>query len=111
MLEESPVQDTSPNTPLLTALLDTSFTEFITLKLLKFIYILGLIGIVLSIGVTALAAFSQGFLYGIGGLIVGVIAIVLSALVLRVYMELIAVVFRIAKNTREIADNTARSGA
>ena len=105
------MQDTSPNTPLLTALMDTSFTEFITLKLLKFIYILGLIGIVLSIGVTALAAFSQGFFYGIGGLIVGAIAIVLSALVLRVYMELIAVVFRIAKNTREIADNTRGAAA
>ena len=104
------MQDASPNTPLLTAMLDTTFSEFVTLKLLKFIYILGLIAIVLSIGFTALAAFSQGFFYGIGGLIVGAIAIILSALVLRVYMELIAVVFRIAKNTREIADNT-RSAA
>ena len=57
------------------------------------------------------AAFSQGFFYGIGGLIVGAIAILLAALVLRVYMELIAVVFRIAKNTREIADNTAGGAA
>ena len=104
------MQDTGQNVPLFDALKDTSFTQFVTLKLIKLLYVLGAILIVIGVVITALGGFALGFWRGLGTLIIAPIGGLLAVLVLRVYLELIAVVFRIAKNTREIADNTRGSG-
>jgi hypothetical protein len=84
-------------------LADFSFTNFITLKLIKFLYILGLLIGALGGLVGLLAAFSQGVLAGIGGLIVVPLILLLFAMYLRVGLELLAVIFRIAENTAEMA--------
>ena len=105
------MQNSPQNVPLFEALKDTSFSQFVTLKLIKLIYILGAVAIAVGVVITALGGFALGFWRGVGGLILAPIAGLLGMLVLRVYLELIAVVFRIARNTREIADNTSRSPA
>lgn len=105
------MQSSTDNVQLFEALKDVGFTQFITLKLLKFIYILGVIGIAIGVVMTVLGGFSQGFMTGLGALVVGVIGALLAVLLLRVYMEIIAVVFRIAANTGKIAENTGRSQA
>ena len=91
------------------ALKDVSFTEFITLKLIKFLYILGLLGIAIGVLLMVLGAFSQGFVTGLGALMLGAIGALLAVVFLRVYLEIIAVVFRIASNTARIAENTSRT--
>ena len=91
------------------ALKDVSFTEFITLKLIKFLYILGLLGIAIGVLLMVLGAFSQGFVTGLGSLMLGAIGALLAVAFLRVYLEIIAVVFRIASNTARIAENTSRT--
>lgn len=58
---------------------------------------------------TVLGAFSQGLVAGLGSLIIGTIGALFAVLLLRVYLEIIAVLFRIASNTARIAENTSRT--
>ena len=83
----------------LTALLDLSFASFITLKLIRILYMLGMFVGALA----ALAAIVAAFNVHSG---LGVIALFLSPLIflfvlvaVRVSLELIAIVFRIEENT------------
>lgn len=69
------------------------FDDMITPKLITLIYWLGVIGVVLT-SVTYM--FSQNFLAGLGMLIMGVIAV-------RVWCELIIVIFKINDNLKIIA--------
>jgi|GEM_PF-1166817 hypothetical protein len=92
-------------------LLDTSFNDFITLKLIKFFYILGCI--VFAIGAfiavhIAVWVYTQGFLVSNAERIAGVLILwpvlfVVLVVLLRVWLELLASVFRIAENTTEMA--------
>ena len=86
------------------ALFDFSFSEFITTKIIKFIYGLN---IVIAGLVTLIMIFSQfghgKVLAGIGMLIISPIAFLLWVCLSRIYLELVIVIFRIAENTRDIA--------
>jgi Domain of unknown function (DUF4282)/zinc-ribbon domain len=95
-------------------LLDTSFNDFITLKLIKFFYILGCIvfAIVAFIVVPiAILEYSQGFqglqlsnAERIGAVVIASpVSFIVGVVLLRVYLELVASVFRIAENTTVMA--------
>ena len=89
-------------------LLDLSFTRFISIELIKLIYVVSL-ALVLVAGITAVVyAFTFGVLEGIGALILAPIIIFLYILLVRVILEIIIVVFRIAESTRIIAENTSQ---
>ncbi|MER3420155.1 MAG: hypothetical protein C4290_06350 [Chloroflexota bacterium] len=85
------------------ALFDLSFSEFITTRIIKVLYVLVLIGV----GLVSLAIFFSLAQSGAGGLIVGLIVapllFLLYVIVARVWMELVIVIFRIAEYTRQIA--------
>jgi hypothetical protein len=84
------------------ALFDMSFSEFITTKLIKVLYILLLIVLVLGYLGLLISGFSSSL--GVGLLmmfIVGPIAVLLYLIMIRVYLELIMVLFRIEENTRK----------
>lgn len=87
-------------------LFDFSFEEFITLSIIKLIYILLL---VLS-GFGALAMFvglaSQGAFGVVIGLIVAPIIFLVYVVLTRVWLEFLIVVFRIERNAAEIARNS-----
>jgi hypothetical protein len=86
------------------ALFDFSFSQFVTTRVIKFLYILG-------IGAAGLASISWvvtafrtvGILAGILALLVSPIVFLFFVLWARVSLELVAVVFRIANYTAEIA--------
>ncbi|MFA5258343.1 MAG: DUF4282 domain-containing protein [Opitutales bacterium] len=86
-----------------TALLDISFTSYITTKLVKLIYIVCLV----LIGIGGLAAlvtfFSCGVGAGILGLLMTPIIMLLEIMAVRVWLEMIMVVFRIAEDVNKIA--------
>ena len=69
------------------------FDDMLTPKLITLIYWLGVIGVVVT-SVTYM--FSQNFLAGLGMLIMGVIAV-------RVWCELIIVIFKINENLKVVA--------
>lgn len=82
--------------------LDFGFTKFITLKAIKVLYALGLVLIVLGwLGFSLITVFNS-FVAGLGVFFLGAIAVVIYVILLRIQLELIAVVFRIGENTTKL---------
>jgi len=92
----------------LAKLFDFSFEEFITLSIIKVIYVVLLI----SSGIGALFMFvSMATLGGamlVLGLILAPVLFIVYVILARVWLEFLIVVFRIADNTAEIARNGRR---
>jgi Domain of unknown function (DUF4282) len=85
------------------SLLDFSFNTFITISIVKILYILGMVGIVLGVLGFIGAGFANGFVSGLVFLIISPIVALLWLLMLRVWLEMIVVIFRIAQNTTVLA--------
>jgi len=84
-------------------LFDLSFTEFITTRVIKILYVLG-IGIAVVIGLMLIVtAFTKGFAVGLLHVIAAPIVFILMVIVLRIYMELVLTLFRIEENTQKPA--------
>lgn len=87
------------------ALLDFGFTRFITLSVIKIVYIVGLVLIVLSWIFLVIGALISGkILAAIGVLVVGAVGAVIYAIFFRIYLELIVVIFRIGENTSKLVE-------
>ena len=84
-------------------LFDLSFTEFITTKVVKILYMVGIaIAGLVAIGIV-IRAFSHNFGYGILLVVAAPIVFALMVVVLRIAMELVLTLFRIEENTRPAA--------
>lgn len=97
---------------IVSSLFDLSFTHFIAPKLWKILYALllivcGLIGVMVLI---TMLGVGSGFFGKMGGLIIGVplagLAFLLSAMYVRVLMEIMIVVFRGVDYLRQINEKT-----
>jgi len=90
----------------LTALLDLSFTQYVTTKILKWLYVLLLALVVIGgvVGVLAglVTMFRDSFLAGLATILLSAISVLIYAVLARVWIELIMVIFRIAENTSEL---------
>ena len=90
---------------------DLSFTHFVTIKLVKFLYVVGLlvgaIGAVIMIG----AASRQGAAAAVGALVLAPLGFLLFAMYLRVMLEIMVVMFRIAEDIELIASRTSLAPA
>jgi len=85
------------------AIFDLSFKRFITLSVIKVLFVLGILMIALMWLIGVGGAFVQGgFLGGILGLIVVSVWAVIQVIFLRVGLELIVVIFRIGENTSKL---------
>ena len=99
----SPPISMEQGTGFFASLFDFSFTEFITTKLIKFLYGLGmLLGGLMALALI-IAGFTQKAIVGILFLILSPLVFLLYVIAARVWLELIIVVFRIAEHTAEIA--------
>ena len=90
----------------LRVLFDFSFQEFITTRLIKLIYVMGvIIGLVLAFfGIVQ--AFQESFIVGIMILIVSPIAFLINVILLRVVLELIMVMFHIGENLEALSQKS-----
>lgn len=86
------------------ALLDFGFTKFVTLGVVKFVYMLGMLLIALGFVGFLISAFSMGTMAVIGVIIVGPIAALLYLLMFRISLELIVILFRIEGNTSKLVE-------
>ena len=77
-------------------LFDFGFTRFITLSFLKFIYVLVVAVMGLALLVVIVAGFAAGPLPGVLALILGPVVALLYLIWIRMGMEFLAVVFRMA---------------
>jgi hypothetical protein len=87
----------------LSTLFDLSFSEFVTAKLVRVLYIFGIAGLGLMSVITLLGALQQDGVKAFGALILVPIGFLVGVTVLRIWMELAIVAFRIADNTAETA--------
>lgn len=93
----------------ISALFDLGFSRFITLRVIKLLYIAGLALIGLAWVVVVIAGFAAGFLAGVGVLVVGSIAALIYMVMFRISLEMIVVIFRIGENTSRLVE--LRGGA
>lgn len=85
---------------------DLSFTEFVTTHVIKVLFVIGVIFAGLSSLGIIIAGFADGAASGIFALLLAPIVFMIYVLLIRIWCELIVVIFRIAENTSKIADNT-----
>jgi hypothetical protein len=89
------------------ALFDLSFSEFITTKLVRLLYILLLILVVIGLVVGIIGGlvtmFTDNFFAGLVTIVAASIGSLISVIMARVWMEIIIVIFRIAENTSDLA--------
>ena len=85
-------------TPGFSALLDLSFTRFVTISFIRVIYILWLVGIALGWLVVVIGAFAQGILVGLFAIVFGAVIAAVYALLVRMMLELVVVIFRIGEH-------------
>lgn len=90
-------------------LTDLSFTDFVTTRLIKIIYVLAMV----FAGLTGLGVIAGGFVRGssvnaVIGLIMGPVVFLLMVLSARIWLELVIVVFRIAEHTASIAESVKK---
>jgi hypothetical protein len=99
-------QPDSQNIGLIAGLTDFGFNRFITLSVMKVLYMLGiaLIGLMWLGGV--ITFFSLGVGMGLAGLVGVTIAAMVYLIFFRVWMELIVVLFRIGDNTSKLVQAT-----
>jgi Domain of unknown function (DUF4282)/zinc-ribbon domain len=90
------------------ALFDFSFTSFITTKLIKFLYALGIIMAGFLALMVLIAGFTRGPIFGVLGLIAAAIYFFVIIVYSRVVLELIIVIFRAAEHLTELVEQGRR---
>ena len=88
------------------ALFDFSFSEFLTPKIIKILYGIGLVLAAIGALVFIGAGFHRGVGAGVIFLIVSPLIFLLYALGVRIYLEILIVLFRIAGWVEEIASRS-----
>ncbi|MEJ5227684.1 DUF4282 domain-containing protein [Thermodesulfovibrio sp.] len=83
-------------------LFDWSFTDFITLKIVKFIFIIGLVIIGLATIAIVFSSFQGGTTSGLLMLILSPVFFFFMVLIHRIYCEILIVIFKVADYLREI---------
>jgi hypothetical protein len=87
-------------------LFDFSFSRFVTMRLLRFLYGFALLACAIGslwTGFVAIAA-AGGFMGKLFGLAMIPLSFIVLAIMSRVWFELVMVMFKIAENTRAAAD-------
>jgi hypothetical protein len=90
------------------ALFDLSFSEFVTIKFIRILYIIFLmliaIGFIFALIGGFVSMFTDSFWSGLWKIIVAPIGALISIVLTRIWLEVLAVVFRIAENTTDLVE-------
>jgi hypothetical protein len=92
--------------PFLKTLFDTSFSHFVTIRLVKVLYFLAIVILVIGLVVFLISGLmeAEGFLEGLVIFILTPVIAFVYLLAVRIWLELIIVVFRIGETATEIRD-------
>ena len=82
---------------------DLSFTHFITTRLIKVIYLICIVLSVISGMAMLVIGISRGIGAGILAFILAPLAVVLEIMIVRVLLEIVVVLFRIAEDINKIS--------
>jgi hypothetical protein len=87
---------------LIESLFDTSFSDFITVRFIRFLYVVSLVLAGLAVIAFVFGALANSWLGGIFCAIIAPVLFLLYAIGIRIWLELILVIFRIEENTRPV---------
>jgi hypothetical protein len=90
---------------------DFSFSEFVTPKIIKILFVLGIVIAAAMTVMLIVTTFMQSVVAGLIVLILSPIVFGLYVLAARIWCELIVVAFSIADNTRRMAGDIAKGPA
>lgn len=93
---------------MLKTLLDYRFTRFITVNIIQVLYVIGAAVALFFTLASVVISFQAGAVMGILALLFAPVVFLIYVLILRVYLELIVVIFRIAENTRISAEASSK---
>lgn len=93
-------QSTSPS-GFFGALFDFSFTEFITPKVVRFVYILATIGLLLFYVIFTISAFSQSAAAGVAVLVLGALAVLIYLALIRMTLEFYVAIVRMSEDIHQ----------
>jgi hypothetical protein len=94
----------------LEALMDTRFDSLITPMLIRFLYVISMILLAIGVIVVVIAAFADKPGSGVLALILAPLGALIYLIVIRLWLELIVVTFKIREAAEQVADNTQRPG-
>ena len=90
------------------ALFDMSFSEFVTIKFIRILYIILLliiaIAFVLAIIAGFVSMFTNSFWSGLWQILLAPVGAIISVVLTRIWLEVLVVVFRIAENTTDLVE-------
>lgn len=110
---EATVQPNPPDNTqrgFLESLMDTRFDSLITPKLIRFLYVVSMVVLAIGTLIFVIAAFANKPSTGILVLILAPLVALIYLIVIRLWLELIVVTFKIRDAAEEIAVNTRRTG-
>jgi len=93
------------------SLMDTRFDSLITPKLIRFLYVVSMIGLAIGTVIFVIAAFADKASSGILMLVLAPLVALIYLIVVRLWLELIVVTFKIRDAAEQIAGNTQRPTA
>ena len=85
-------------------LFDLSFTEFVTTRFIKILFIIGVVFAAIGALALIVTGFSASAVRGLLFLILSPIVFLIYVFLVRIWCEMIIVVFRIAENTSRLVD-------
>ena len=86
------------------ALFDFSFSELITTRVIKFLFVLAMIGAAIMSVFYIGAGFAHSAGLGVLVLLLSPIVFILYVIAARIWLEVLIVVFRISEDVKRIAD-------
>ena len=84
------------------SLVDLSFSEFVTTRLVPILYIIAVALAGILAVVVLLSGFMRGIVTGLISLVIAPLAFFLYVILARIWLELVIVLFRVAENTGEL---------
>jgi len=89
------------------ALFDISFSELITTRVIKFLFVLAIIASAIASIVYIGAAFTHSIGVGVLVLIISPLVFIVYVTVARIWLEVLIVIFRISDDVKRMADKEA----
>jgi drug/metabolite transporter (DMT)-like permease len=90
--------------------MDTRFDSLITPMLIRFLYVVSMILLTIGVIVVVIASFADKASSGVLALILAPLVALIYLIVVRLWLELIVVTFKIREAAEQVADNTRRPG-
>lgn len=97
------------NKSFISLLFDLSFTEFVTTRIIKVLFIIGVVCAAIGTIACIIGGFSSSSGLGVFVIVVSPILFLLLVLFARLWFEMLIVVFRIAENTSGLVDHKNNS--